>query len=211
VVRKDKKVIAVAFQTGIDYLRAAAEETTRYIGQKSVEYGSSTKQEIEGGALEVPEWAEVTVIRKDSESGEVAEISAKAFWKEYYPGEKLGHMWRKMPHLMLGKCAEAAALRKGFPRKLGGLYINEEMEQASTVPFTPVEMPKEKKGNEARIQKSMVAKSSRKRSANDSTPLPKRPALQTTRSRNGSIGNMISNPQTTSQRPFMMKSAKRWR
>src|SRR3989304_9293415 len=40
VVRKDKEGNRrVAFQTGIDYLRSAAEETGRYIGQKPIEYG----------------------------------------------------------------------------------------------------------------------------------------------------------------------------
>ncbi len=136
VVRIDKDGNRrVTFQTGIDYLRAAAEETARYVGQKSVQLGPIVKHKGDDGDIEAPEWAEVVVLRKDPETGEVNEIPFRAHWKEFYPGEKLGFMWRKMPNLMLAKCAEAGALRKGFPRKLGGLYINEEMEQAEAVPF----------------------------------------------------------------------------
>ncbi len=57
-------------------------------------------------------------------------FTAVARWDQYYPGDDQGFMWRKMPHLMLGKCAEALALRKAFPEELGGLYIDEEMHQA---------------------------------------------------------------------------------
>jgi hypothetical protein len=39
-------------------------------------------------------------------------------------------MWEKLPHVMLGKVAEALALRKGFPHQLAGLYETSEMDQA---------------------------------------------------------------------------------
>lgn len=134
----------VAFQMGIDYLRGAAEETGRYIGQIPIQYGPMIKQINKDKEITVPEWAEVTVLRKDTETGEITPIPHRAYWNEYYPGEELGFMWRKMPMNQLGKCAEAGALRKAFPRKLGGLYINEEMEHAEAVPFTPIQEPQRK-------------------------------------------------------------------
>lgn len=38
--------------------------------------------------------------------------------------------WKTMPEVMLAKCAEAQALRKGWPEEMGGLYVQEEMHMA---------------------------------------------------------------------------------
>lgn len=55
-----------------------------------------------------------------------------AYWDEYVQTKRDGSpsgQWPKMPRTMLGKCAEAQALRKAAPEELSGLYAPEEMEQ----------------------------------------------------------------------------------
>ena len=139
----------MTFQCSIDYYRAAAEDTGKYCGQLPVTFGPEiplSKACPKTGAghddIMVPEWAEATVLRK-GEDGEQIKISARAKFIEYYPGEKNGHMWRKMPSGQIAKCAEALTLRKAFPRKLGGIYTNEEIERdISEIPFAKTDTVK---------------------------------------------------------------------
>lgn len=70
--------------------------------------------------------ASVTVYRMTQ--GQRFPYAATARWAEYCPDN--APMWKRMPHTMLGKCAEALALRKAFPQQLAGLYSAEEMAQA---------------------------------------------------------------------------------
>ena len=110
----------MTIQTGIDGFRAVADRTGQYVG-------SSDPVFEENG--EIPSKATVTVNKVVG--GIVGNFTATARWEEYYPGKSQGFMWDKMPHTMLGKCAEALALRKAFPAQLSGLYTDNEMDQAS--------------------------------------------------------------------------------
>jgi phage recombination protein Bet len=115
--------------TSIDLMRIRAADTGDCLGITDPMFT---------GTAHTPEFAaSVTVMR--FVQGQVASFSATARWPEYYPGDgDPGFMWRKMPHTMLGKCAEALALRKGFPKQLAGLYAREEMDQAGSPQTTPM-------------------------------------------------------------------------
>lgn len=103
--------------TGIDGLRSIAERTGVYAGNDDPTFDDESK----------PNKATVTVYKVVQ--GQRYGFTATARWSQYFPGEKQGFMWNKMPHLMLGKCAEALALRKAFPTVMSGLYVAEEIGQ----------------------------------------------------------------------------------
>ena len=114
----------MSIQTGIDGYRLVADRSGKYAGNDDPEYGENQKE----GDLTVPTFARVTVWKMVG--GIRCSFTATARWSEYYPGEKQGYMWRKMPFLMLAKTAEALALRKAFPADLTGIYVDSEMDQA---------------------------------------------------------------------------------
>lgn len=48
--------------------------------------------------------------------------------------------WRKMPRVMLAKCAEAQAIRRAWPEELSAVYSDEEMDKARTIDLTATEV-----------------------------------------------------------------------
>ena len=104
---------------GIDYLRTRAADTGEMAGSDDAVFDEDART------------ATVTVYRLTR--GTRYAYSATARYTEYVPDPgpngRGDTLWRKMPHVMLGKCAEALALRKAFPQQLAGLYVNEELEQ----------------------------------------------------------------------------------
>lgn len=47
--------------------------------------------------------------------------------------------WRRMPRVMIEKCAEAKALRRAWPDDFAGVYVEDEMDRSSIVDITPTE------------------------------------------------------------------------
>lgn len=106
----------------IDLMRSRAAETGEYAGNDDPQFHGVPGDKDFAATATV--WRFV--------QGQRCAFTATARWAEYYPGEQSGHMWRKMPHVMCGKVAEALALRKAFPQVLSGLYEKAEMDQADT-------------------------------------------------------------------------------
>lgn len=110
--------------TSIDLFRMRADSTGVHLG---------TDEPLYQGVKGTPDFAAMVKVHK-LVAGQKATFTGTARWSEYFPGDAQGFMWKKMPHLMLGKCAEALALRKAFPAQLHGLYVQEEMDQAEVKP-----------------------------------------------------------------------------
>ena len=123
--RAGKEVMAI--QAGIDGLRSVAERTGLYAGSDAGTFDYPANPNSKH-----PVRATVTVYKLNKITGERMPTTATAQWDEYYPGEKMGAMWNKLPETMLEKVAESKALRKAFPN-VAQIYTPEEMQQADPV------------------------------------------------------------------------------
>lgn len=110
-------------QTSVDGYRLIAERTGRYTPGREPTYVYK-----KDGSLQ----SATAYVMKQTKDGSWHEVAASAFFDEY---DGKNNFWKKMPHLMLAKCAECLALRKAFPAEMSGLYSEEEMHQADVKPL----------------------------------------------------------------------------
>jgi phage recombination protein Bet len=116
-----KRGSKMTIQTSIDGFRVIAERSGDYGGQDEPEFTESNN---------VITCAKVRVYKFRGETRYCAAVGV-AYMSEYKPQDGQDFMWKKMPHTMLAKVAEALALRKAYPQDLSGLYTGDEMAQAS--------------------------------------------------------------------------------
>jgi len=111
-------------QTSIDGFRIIAQRSGQYAGQTAPYWcGDDGVWKDVWLSNTPPVAAKIGVYRQN-----FAEATwAVARWESY--AVLNNPIWKKMPDVMLAKCAESLALRKAFPNDLSGIYTDEEMSQ----------------------------------------------------------------------------------
>jgi phage recombination protein Bet len=138
---KERKNI-MGIQTSIDGFRLIAERSGQYAGQVGPFWcGQDGQWKDIWLEKEYPKASKVGVLRNDFKEvcWGVARFDA---YVQTYPKDgatQIGPIWKKMPDLMIAKCAESLALRKAFPQDLSGLYTEDEMTQLNPVEDKSIE------------------------------------------------------------------------
>ena len=153
--KPDRRQMAIV--TGIDGYRSVAARSGAYRPDNKparITYDEAEKSETNPLGIVS---AEVSVFR--FAHGDWFETEAIAYWEEFAPVAEIWEYdpeknkrvptgkfklekdsWRKMPRIMISKCAEAQALRKGWPEELSGIYSEEEMDRARAEDRSATEM-----------------------------------------------------------------------
>jgi phage recombination protein Bet len=131
--KNDQWVTKQTIQTGIDGYRLIARRAADKAGEKLAEpeprWCGKDLQWLEAWPFDEPPAACKVVIYRDGEP-----FAGVVNYREFVQVNRDGKptsMWKRMPANQLAKCAEAQALRKAYPQELAGIYVEDEMHQAS--------------------------------------------------------------------------------
>lgn len=115
---------------GIGLYRITAARTGEHVGTDKPIFGPMVTQNLGGQDVAFPEWCEITVRRRKGST--IALYTVQEFWLENYASKSRdtyepNEMWTRRAWGQIAKCAEAQALRRGFP-EVGSQPTAEEME-----------------------------------------------------------------------------------
>lgn len=117
IIREEKRVRKMIVQTSIEGFRLIADRTGSYApGEENWTLDKNGRP------------TSATVSARKLVAGKWIKFSCTAHMSEY--NVPRDDFWKRMPHTMIAKCAEVKAIKKGWPKESGGLYIPEEMSQA---------------------------------------------------------------------------------
>lgn len=156
--KNDPEKRKVSFITGIDGFRAVAQRNGDYRPDDE-EPVFTTDDATKDPDTNPHGFVKVTVKAFKRHGSEWHPLVGVAYWTEFAPLKELWaeppgggkrrptgkfeldkkSNWYRMPHVMLAKCAEAQALRKGWPEDLSGIYSPEELDAAPMRDITPTD------------------------------------------------------------------------
>lgn len=121
----------MAIQVAIDGFRLVAERTGKYAGQLGPLWCGDDGEwrDVWINGDKPPVAAKVGILRSDFKEP-LWGVARLASYAQKKKDGSFTRMWAMMPDVMIAKCAEGLALRRGFPQELSGLYTSDEMGQA---------------------------------------------------------------------------------
>lgn len=165
----DKRKMSII--TGIDGFRAIADRSGKYRpdeNEPEIFYDERLK-DAKTNPLGIDR--AVVTVHKFGADGQWHPLKGVAYWSEFAALKEVWAYdkdqgkraptgeyelpegnWRKMARVMICKCSEAQAIRKGWPEDLSGIYAPEEMERANVE-----DMSASEKAEQASVERRLEA------------------------------------------------------